>query len=101
MAPGGWDRCPAALGPYLRAVTSAVAFIRVTLEEKGECHIKIAFYYSGSQGAMLYLSEAHKACCFSSFLQLNISVTNVSVCGTTFGLLSPKWSSVAEMSYLV
>lgn len=67
MAPGGWDGCPAAPGPVLCEITSAVAFISITLEGKGKIPQKDNVYYFCSQGAMLSLSHTQNARCFSSF----------------------------------
>lgn len=97
---GGCDRCPAASGPYLCTVTSAVAFISITLERRGRGEMPRkdkALLLSCSQGAALYLSAARGA---PPKTPLNISVTNASVRRATFGQLSPKRRSVTWRCFI-
>lgn len=98
---GGCDRCPAASGPYLCAVTSAVAFISITLEvwgKRGKMPQKDkALLLSGSQGAVLYLSAAQGE---QPKIPLNISVTNASVRRAAFGQLSPKRHAVTWRCFI-
>lgn len=100
VAPGSWNRCPAALGPVLCPITSAVAFINIALVKKGRWHRKITFYYSCSQGAMLSLSQPQNPCCFSSFTAKYLCYKCPCLRSNIWAIITKVFQRYLEMLYV-